>query len=80
MNLKDQLTEKKNALMALKEKIEAGDDEAIKYGESISNEIEDLNAKIASAEKAQAMLSKIGSEENEKETNKMAEEDRKSVV
>lgn len=74
MNLKDQLTEKKNALMALKEKIEAGDDEAIKYGESISNEIEDLNAKIASAEKAQAMLSKIGSEENEKETNKMAEE------
>ncbi len=60
MNLKEQLKAKKAALLALKAKIEAGDDEAIKAGNTLADEIEALEAKIKSAEKAAAALSRIG--------------------
>lgn len=51
MNLKEQLKAKKAALLALKAKIEAGDDEAIKAGNTLADEIEALEAKIKSAER-----------------------------
>ena len=63
--LKEQLAEKKSALLALKGRIEAEDNEAIKSAETISGEIEDLEAKIKSAEKAKSMLGKIGNTEKE---------------
>ena len=60
MNLKEQLAAKRDEFVALKEKIEAGDAEAIKAGEVLSTEIEDLNGKIKAAEKANALLEQIG--------------------
>ena len=65
MNLKEMLAEKKSALLGLKSKIEDGDAEAIKQSETLVGEIEDLEAKIKSAEKAKSMLEKIGKGEKE---------------
>ena len=80
MILKEQLAEKKAALLALKEDIEAGDAEAIAQGEELTAAIEELNNTIASAQKAQDMLSQIGSdEETTEEEPKMNEPNLKSL-
>lgn len=58
--LKERLLAKQAELRALKAKIESGDEEAIKAGEALSLEIEELDALIKKAEKASAMISKMG--------------------
>lgn len=69
--LKEKLLAKQAELKALEEKIKSGDEEAIKAGEAISQEIEGLEALIEKAEKATAMISRMGNpaekpeEENE---------------
>ena len=77
MTLKEQLAEKKAELVALKDGIEAGDADAIKAGEEVTAAIEELNNTIASAQKAQDMLSQIGEEPAEdtaeEEAPKMSE-------
>ena len=61
MNLKEKLAQKRAELAALKSKIEAGDAEAIKSGENLMNEINDLKDKIALEERKAALLGSIGS-------------------
>lgn len=73
MNLKEQLTQKKAALAALKEKIAAGDADAIKSGEELAEAIKSLEAAIAEAEKANDLLKMIGNEDPVAEP--VAEED-----
>ena len=63
MNLTEQLAEKKAELAALKERIEAGEKEAIDAGVAISDEIEEISGGIESAKKANALLSQIGNDE-----------------
>ena len=74
MTLKEQLTEKKSALKELEEQIKAGDEEAIKAGEEIANAINEIEASIESAEKAQEILSLIGNEEEPEENGMEMEE------
>lgn len=75
MTMKEQLAEKKAALLALKADIEEGKEEAIAQGEELSAAIESIKASIEQAEKAQELLEQIGAEEkpveegNEMETN-----------
>ena len=64
MTLREQLTEKKDALVALKERIEAEDTEAIEEAAELNDAIETLEKSIEAAEKAKEKLAKIGSEEN----------------
>lgn len=71
MTLKEQLKEKKDALMALNDKVIAEDAEAIKLAGELTDEIEALEKSIAAAEKAKAKLSQIGTEESE--DNEMGE-------
>ena len=73
MNLKAQLKQKKAALAALKEKIAAGDADAIKSGEELAEAIKSLEAAIAEAEKANDLLKMIGNEDPVAEP--VAEED-----
>jgi len=73
MNLKEQLRQKKAALAALKEKIAAGDADAIKSGEELAEAIKSLEAAIAEAEKANDLLKMIGNEDPVAEP--VAEED-----
>ena len=68
MTLKEQLAEKKSALSALEKKIDAGDLEAIKSGENITEDTKTLEKAIASAEKAKEMLGKMGKAEKEEAT------------
>lgn len=68
MTLKEQLVEKKAALAALEEDIKAGNEDAITQGESINNEINDLVKSIEKAEKADALLAQIGTNEKPEET------------
>lgn len=63
MNLKEQLKVKKAELAALKEKIAAGDADAIKAGEELAEAIKSLEVAIAEAEKANDLLKMIGNEE-----------------
>ena len=65
MTLKEQLAEAKSALMALKERIEANDAEAIAEGEKLQAEIETKTAEIEQAEKKAALLNVIGTKEKE---------------
>lgn len=65
MTLKEQLAEAKSALMALKERIEANDAEAIAEGEKLQIEIEAKTAEIEQAEKKAALLNVIGTKEKE---------------
>lgn len=60
MTLKEQLQEKKDALAALKDRIEANDAEAIKEGEKLKKEIEEKTAEIEQAEKKASLLGFIG--------------------
>lgn len=67
MNMKDQLTEKKQALTELEPMLKAEDvtAETIEQGETLVKEIADLEAKIAKAEKAAELLENIGTADNE---------------
>ena len=67
MKLKEKLKEKKDALIALKEKIEAGDEEAITKASELTEEIESLEETIKAAEKAKEKLEMIGKEEKPEE-------------
>lgn len=69
MTLKEELTAKKEALAALKERIEANDADAITEGEKLQKEIETKAAEIEQAEKKTALLSMIGEKEEEKDMN-----------
>ena len=64
MKLKDLLSQKKSELKALETRIAEGDTEAIKSGEELVTAIEEIEASIKSAEKAQAILASIGPEDN----------------
>lgn len=65
MTLKEELKAKKDALDALKERIEANDSEAIADGAKLSEEIEAKKAEIELAEKKAALLNIIGKSEKE---------------
>lgn len=69
MNLKEQLTEKKSALLAMEPQLKAEDvtEEVIAQGEALATEIEELEEKIEKAEKAATVLASIGSDENTNE-------------
>lgn len=66
MNLKEQLTEKKQALLNLEPMLSAEEvsEETIAQGEELAKEIEELEQKIATAEKAAKVLETIGSAES----------------
>lgn len=78
MNLKDQLTEKKQALLDLEPMLKADDvsEETIAQGEELVKDIEELEQKIATAEKAAKVLETIGTAESKNtddtEVKKMA--------
>lgn len=80
MNLKEQLTEKKNALLELEPQLKSEDvtEEVIAQGEALASEIEELKQKIETAEKAAEVLKKVGTtekttNEGEKEMSKIEE-------
>ena len=82
MTIKEQLTEKKAALVELEPKLKAENvsEETIAQGEQLEKEIADLEAKCAQAEKAEALLKRIGNAESktdddteEKEMSKIEE-------
>lgn len=76
MTLKEQLTEKKSALVALEPQLKCEDvsEETIAEGEKLASEIEELEAKIETAEKAASVLKTLGSTP---ETNKDITEEKK---
>ena len=65
MNLKEQLAEKKSALLELEPQLKSEDvtEEVIAQGEALASEIEELEAKIETAEKAASVLEKVGTAE-----------------
>jgi HK97 family phage major capsid protein len=65
MNLKEQLAEKKSALLELEPQLKSEDvtEEVISQGEALASEIEELEAKIETAEKAASVLEKVGTAE-----------------
>jgi len=65
MKLKDLLNAKKVELKTLETKIKEGDADAIKAGEELVTAIEEIEASIKSAEKAQSILASIGPEDPE---------------
>lgn len=65
MTMKEELQAKKDALFALKERIEANDADAIKEGEKLQGEIEAKTAEIEQAEKKASLLNIIGKKEDE---------------
>ena len=72
MTLREELKSKQDALVALKERIEANDAEAIAEGEKLRAEIEQKDAEIKQAEKKAALLGMIGSTDK-KEDDAMSE-------
>ena len=66
MTLKEQLAEKKSALVELEPMLKADDvsEETINQGEVLVKEIADLEAQIEKSEKASAILGSIGKAEN----------------
>ena len=66
MNMKEQLTEKKQALIELEPQLKADDvtAETLEQGETLVKEIAELEDKIAKAEKAAELLNNIGTAEN----------------
>ena len=76
MNLKDQLTEKKQALIGMEEQLKAKDvsNEVLEQATALKSEIEELEQKIAKAEKASEILKTLGTAE---ETNKDTQEVKK---
>lgn len=65
MTLKNELTDLKFKLSALKERIEANDEEAIKEGVALKADIEAKEKEIAQAEAKASVLNVIGKKENE---------------
>ena len=67
MTFKEQLTEKKAALVELEPQLKSADvtAEVIEQGEALVKEIADLEEKCAKAEKAEALLKTIGTAETE---------------
>ena len=65
MNPKEELKKLKAALLALKERIEANDAEAIADGEKLQGQIKEKEAEIAQAEKKAALLQLIGRKEGD---------------
>lgn len=65
MNLKEQLAEKKQALLDMEPQLKSEDvtEEVIAQGEALATEIEELEQKIESAEKAAEVLKKVGKTE-----------------
>ena len=61
MNLKEKLAAKRADLKALEAKIQAGDEEAIKAGGDLMDEIETLAAQVKAAERAERLLKDAGS-------------------
>lgn len=76
MNLKDQLTEKKQALLDMEEQLKAEDvaNETLEKATALQSEIEELEQKIEKAEKASEILKTLGTAE---ETNKDTQEVKK---
>ena len=75
MTIKEQLAEKKSALVALEPQLKSEDvsEETIAQGEQLASEIKDLEAKIEAAEKAASVLKTIGkAEDNDTEDKKMS--------
>ena len=68
MTLREELQSKQDALVALKERIEANDAEAIAEGEKLRGEIEAKTAEVEQAEKKSALLGLIGSTTKEDTT------------
>ena len=60
MSLKSELVELKDRLSALKERIEADDQEAINEGVQLKADIESKTAEIEEAEKKAAVLEVLG--------------------
>ena len=67
MNLKEKLEAKETELKALAPKIEEGDEECIKSGEALADEIKGLKELIEKAEKANEIINTIGKEEEKME-------------
>lgn len=65
MNLKEKLKSAQVELKGLQAQIEAGEADAIKRAGELTAEIENLKVQIETAEKAKALLSQIGNDEEE---------------
>ncbi|MBO6207180.1 MAG: hypothetical protein J6O73_09585, partial [Lachnospiraceae bacterium] len=68
MSLKEELAQLKGNLAALKERIEADDQEAIAEGVQLKAKIEEKEAAIEAAEKKAGLLNVIGTKEEEDST------------
>ena len=68
MTLREELQSKKDALFALKERIEADDAEAITEGEQLKADIEAKTAELQQADKKAALLRVIGTADKEDTT------------
>lgn len=68
MTLREEIKAKKDALAALKDRIEANDLEAIAEGEKLHGEIETKKAELEQADKKANLLNLIGTEEREDST------------
>lgn len=79
MTLKEQRAEKMNALVALKERIEAEDADAIKEAEDLGVAIAEIDKSIEAAENAKALLEAVGNDETESEEDEMQENGLKSM-
>ena len=80
MTMKEQLSEKKSALIAMEPQLKSEDvsEETIAEGEKLASEIKELEEKIEVAEKAASVLKTIGSTEtntNDMEDKKMSQMD-----
>lgn len=79
MNLKDRLSEKKAALLDLEPMLKAEDvtEDTISQGEALAAEIADLEGQIEKAEKAAAVIAKLGTKEDttRKDNNTMTKFD-----
>ena len=78
MTKREELTAKQDALIALKERIEADDAEAIEEGTLLKSEIETLTAEVEQADKKAGLLESIGRKEPQ-EDNTMNTEGLKSL-
>lgn len=68
MTLREELQSKKDALIALKSRIEANDAEAIEEGEKLQQEIETKTAEIKQADAKAKLLGVIGSTDKKEDT------------
>lgn len=76
MTMKEELVQLKSNLAALKDRIEADDQEAIAEGERLRGEIESKSAEIEAAEKKSNLLNMIGT----KETEEIKMEEKKTAL